>query len=244
MKKIFRVNYLTYIVALIAVLTAHFKLYLSFMLLIIIHEFGHILFGLLFNWKLREIVILPLGMISKYNNSINISMKEEMVVASMGIIFQLIFYLLFLRNNSIFYLSNLIIIVFNLLPIYPLDGSKILNIFLNKFFSFQLSYYITIYLSIILNAILLFVSIINKDIIVFIIFIPLFINLIKEYRNIPNVINKFYLERILYHFNFNNIKYINGIKTHKMKRDFYHYFKYKNKVLSEEKILANLFDKL
>lgn len=243
MKKIFKIHPLTYIIALLAVLTANFKMYLIFMLLIVIHEIGHLITGYFFHWKLKEIIVLPLGMISKYSNYLNTPLNEEIIVASMGIIVQLFFYLIFFKNNSDFYWCNLIIVIFNLIPIYPLDGSKIINIILNKIFSFKTSYLITIYLSFILNIFILIISLLKKDLIVMIIFIPLLINLLKDISNVSITINKFYLERFLYQFKFSKSRYINGLKIDKMKRDYNHYFKYKNKVYNEEKILRNLFDK-
>ena len=243
MKKIFKIHILTYVLALLAVLTAHFRLYLSFMLLIVIHEFGHILVSLIFKWRLKEITVLPLGMISKYNNYLNTPLKEEIVVASMGVIFQLVFYCLFLRVNDMYEMCNRVIIIFNLLPIYPFDGSKILNVILNKFLSFKTSYLIGLYLSLIICNICLLIGIIYRDLIMIIVFIPLLIGLMKEYSNIPIVINKFYLERYLYHFEFPKMKYIKGIKIGKMKKDYYHYFKDNNEVYNEEQILKKTFDK-
>ena len=129
MKKIFKIHPLTYIMILIAFLTGQFRFFFIFMLLIIVHELGHIISGLIFKWKLKEIIVLPLGMISKYDNLVNLSLNEEMLVASMGVIFQLVFYMLFIKKYD--YINNTIIL-FNLLPIIPLDGSKILNVLLNK----------------------------------------------------------------------------------------------------------------
>lgn len=243
MKKIFKIHILTYGVILLSVLTAHYRLYLSFMLLIVVHEFGHIITGALFKWKLKEIIVLPLGMISKYDNLINTPMNEEIIVASMGVIFQLVFYCFFLRGNSMYGMCNKIIIIFNLLPIYPLDGSKILNVLLNKIFSFKISSLISIYLSFVICIISLLWSLINRDLILILIFTPLLIGLFKEYYSLPSMINRFYLERYLYHFKFPKIKYIKGLKPAKMKRACYHYFKDNNVVYSEQQILRKTFDK-
>ena len=243
MKKIFRIHPLTYLVALIAVLTAHFKLYLIFMLLVVVHEMGHICSGLFFKWELKEIVVLPLGLISKFDNLVNVSLNEELVVASMGIIWQLIFYMIFFRNSYEYYWCNRVIVIFNLLPIYPLDGSKILNVLLNKIFSFKSSYLISLYLSFILSICLILIGIIYKYLIIIIVILPLLMGLIKEYQKRFNVINKFYLERYLYHFNFSKIKNIKGLKIAKMKKSYSHYFYIKNKRYSEDEILEKLFDK-
>ena len=241
MKKIFKIHILSYLIALIAVLTGHFRLYLNFMLLIIIHELGHIIAGIIFKWRLKEIVILPLGMISKFHTLINVSMLEELIVASSGIILQITFYYFFLRNNEYYDICNLIIIIFNLLPILPLDGSKILNNILNRLFSFKLSYTITIYVSFVLCFIIIILGILNKDLILIIIFVPLLTGLIKEYKKIPSIINKFYLERYLYNFKY--IKTIEIKDLSQMKREYNHTFKLNNKIYKEKELLKNLFDK-
>lgn len=243
MKNIFKVHPLTYILLLLISITANFRLYICFMILIIIHEFGHIISGYFFHWKLKEIVILPFGMISKYNNLVNTSINEEIIVASMGVICQLVFYLLFFRYDKMFSICNLVIILFNLLPIYPLDGSKLLNGIMNKLFSFQFSYYFIIYLSIIFSIVMILISLIFRDLLLFIIFFPLLLGIKKEWINRKSVINKFYLERYLYQLSFSKIKYIEDKKITKMKKNFYHYFLVNKKIVKEEIILADLFDK-
>lgn len=40
-------------------------------------------------------------------------------------------------------------LIFNLLPIYPLDGAKIVNLILSKYFSFNIANYISIVISLI-----------------------------------------------------------------------------------------------
>ena len=64
------------------------------------------------------------------------------------------FLFLFLKHP--FYEYNLYILLFNLLPIFPLDGSKIFNLFLNQLFSFKKSHIYSIILSIIMLSFFLF----------------------------------------------------------------------------------------
>ena len=226
---------------LIVVLTGHFNDYMAFMILIVIHELGHIMSSLLFRWKIDSIIILPLGCITKYNELINRPLYQEFIVASMGIIIQLIIYLLFFRNNKIFFYGNLFIIAFNMLPIIPLDGSKLLNVLFNKLFSFKLSYILSYCLSYIILIILIVVSIIYKDIVLMITFLPLLYNLVKEYNNINNIINKFYLERYLYDLKFDNYRLVKGKNINKMKKDYYHIFINNNKIYTEQEILKDMY---
>ena len=112
----------------------YFRFLFYFMLLILIHELGHILISLIFKWNIDKIIILPFGGLTKYNEIINRPLIEEFLIAISGIIFQLIFYILIKDYIDYKYFSaiNYFIILFNLIPIYPLDGSKILNLLLSK----------------------------------------------------------------------------------------------------------------
>ena len=226
---------LSYIFSIILFLMGYFNSYITFMIIVFIHELGHIITGIIFKWEIDKIIILPFGCLTKFNVIINKPIKEEFIISIMGIIFQILFTY---RINNYY---NIIIIIFNLIPIYPLDGSKILNLFLNKISNFKLSYLITIYISYIVIFVLVIYIIIRRDIISFIILIPLIVGINREFRNKANIINKFYLERYLYKFNFKKRKIINNIS--KMKRDYIHIIKNNDKYVMEEKILKNLFDK-
>lgn len=241
MQKIFKIHPMSYIIALLAVLTANFKLYLIFISLIIIHELGHVFASLLFKWKIEKIILLPLGAITIYNQKINTPLKEEFIVSIMGIIFQIVFYNMFYKNNILYSYCNKIILIFNLIPIYPLDGSKILNIFFNKIFSFKNSYLLTIYLSFLLLIIFFLLSIVHRDLLLIISLLLLFIGLIKEYKKIPSILNKFYLERYLYNFNFNKIRNIKGNNYMKIKKDYNHYFYLSNKIYNEKELLERVY---
>ena len=237
MKIIFkiRIHPITYLFTLILFLMGYFNNYIIFMTIIIIHELGHILASIFLKWKIKEIIILPLGCLIKFNDLINKPLKEEFIISIMGIIFQLLF------TYKINPLYNNIIILFNLLPIYPLDGSKILNILLNKISNFKTSYIMTFHLSYIIIILLLIFLIIKKDLISIIILIPLIKNIYQYYQNRYNYINKFYLERYLYKLKFKKIKIIKNIK--KMKKDYSHLFNINNKYIKEEDFLRNMFDK-
>ncbi|MBR6690584.1 MAG: hypothetical protein IKL65_04575, partial [Bacilli bacterium] len=123
----------------------YFRFITYFMLLILVHELGHILVSLIFKWNIDKIIILPFGGLTKYNENINRPLIEEFLIAISGIIFQIVFYMLI--NNYIDYkyfnIINYFIIIFNLIPIYPLDGSKILNIFFNVVTSYKNSLLLT-----------------------------------------------------------------------------------------------------
>ena len=239
MKNIFKIHPLTYITALIFILVGYFKFYLNFMLILFIHELGHVTLSLIFKWHIKSIILFPLGILLKFEDSLNKPLIEEFIISISGIIFQLIF-ISFIHNYYLVISSN-IILIFNILPIYPLDGAKVINIILNKITNFKTSYFLTLQISFITIIILISLSIINKSLMFLISFIPLLINLIELIINRNNVFIKFLLERYLYSIKFKKNKYINNIKY--MKRDYKHYIITENNVESENVFLKKIFKK-
>ena len=219
----------------------YFRFLIYFMLLILVHELGHIIISLLFKWNIDKIIILPFGGLTKYNEMINRPLIEEFLIAISGIIFQLIFYLVVkdFIDYKYFKAINYFIILFNLIPIYPLDGSKILNIFFNLITSFKNSLALTIIISYIFIIIfsLLFFSV-NKIIAFIIVFLLIEVN--RLYKERKELFNKFLLERYLNEFKFKKKKTINNVD--KMKKDYRHLFYIDGKYLTESYFLKKMFD--
>ena len=219
----------------------HFRFITYFMLLIIVHELGHILISLIFKWNIDKIIILPFGGLTKYDEIINRPLIEEFLIAIAGIIFQTIFFLLVKDYISYKYCNiiNYFIIIFNLIPIYPLDGSKILNIFFNKITSYKNSLLLTViisYIFIIVLSLLFFK--VNKIVTFILIFLLLEVN--KLYKERKELFNKFLLERYLKEFKFKKKKTINSVD--KMKKDYRHLFYIDGKYLTESYFLKKMFD--
>ena len=234
----FKIHPLTYIVCLIFIFLGYFKLYLCFFIVLIVHESGHILFSLIFKWKIKQIIFMPLGLLLKFEDNLNKPLIEEFIISIMGIIFQLIF-ILFIHNNKIIIVSN-IILLFNIIPVYPLDGSKILNILLNKITNFKNSYFLTLIVSFFTIIIILFISIIKLSLISIISMLPLLKNIIDLFYERNKLFIKFLLERYLYNFNYK--KSITIYSINDMKRDYYHYFYINNNKYSEKEMLNSYFN--
>ena len=149
----------TYIFILIAFLSGYFEYIYILLLMITVHEIGHLLFGYILGIKSSQIIIYPFGGITKFNNDLNISITKELFLLLGGISFQILFYflILFMHNNSlitthVFELINrihILLISVNFLPILPLDGGKLINLILDYIFPYKISHIISIYISII-----------------------------------------------------------------------------------------------
>lgn len=240
MKTIFKIHPLYYLVAFLSIITGLFKDFIYITLLIFIHEIGHTIGALYYKWNIKKIIILPFGGITIFNEYINKSLKEEFVILILGPLFQILFYfiLCFLNIESTLITNyHYSLLLFNLLPIIPLDGSKLLNIILNKITNFKLSHMLTIYISILT---IIFLLIKNKNMVLYIIIFFILLKVIKEYKEHKYIFNKFLFERYNYDLVFKKKKTIKGIKLNKMKKEYKHIF-YDNKHYTEKEILKRYF---
>ena len=166
------------------------------------------------------------------------------LISSGGVLFQLILYIIFnlllkyslISNYSyqIFLTYNELIIIFNLLPIIPLDGSKIFISLIERFLSYKISLIIVNIISIILIIILIF----NQELSLNLILVSFFL-FYKTYYEIFNhafIFHKFLLERYL-----NNYKYLKIKKIKKIKELYKNKFNFINNE-REDKYLAKMFD--
>lgn len=241
-------HYTYIIVAIGFVLTGYFSNLIIFTSLIIFHEFGHYFMCLLYKIKVNKIIIYPYGGLLQVENVINKDINEELIIAIMGIFFQTIYYtviFILYRYNyirdyifNIYTLYHFSMLIFNVLPISPLDGFKILNLILSKIFYFRLANYISLIISIIM-IILIFIKGVNNYSYIMIIFI-LIDNTYKYYKQLKYIYNKFILERYLYKFNYNKLKIINN--KNKMYKNKLHIFKIDNKYIKEKDYLKKIME--
>ena len=231
---------LTYLLIIIAMITANFKKIIIYMSLIFVHELGHFLTAKYYRWNTDKIYIYPLGGITRFNDLINKSLKEELIIILMGPLFQIIFFLIlvcFKVENIAFF--NWTLLLFNLLPIYPLDGGKILNILLACLLPYKTSYIITIHIAFISYFLLFIFLIINyKSLFLFIVLISLVFKIMDEYSKRNYYFNKFLLERYLNNYRYKKIKYITTINS--MSREKTHFI-LSDRVYTEKEILKKYF---
>ena len=154
-----KIDISTYLFILFAFLAGYIKSILLIYLIVIIHEFGHFFFFKIFGIIVIKMVIYPFGGITIVDKKIHERIYKTIICSFGGIIFQIFLFFIFLfllKYNfindytfSLFKTYNQTLVIFNLLPIIPLDGSKIYFAFLTKYFSFKLSYYLTLILNLI-----------------------------------------------------------------------------------------------
>lgn len=236
----FNINIFTYLYFLVCLSCGYIRNVLIIFFICLIHEIGHIFFIKLFNYKVISIDIYPFGGYTKVDKMINTSINKDILISLGGIIFQSILYL-FTYKYSLFTYYNLIILVFNLLPIIPLDGNKVLNLLLEKKYSYYLSYKLNIFISIIfLILFIIYNYLYNLDNIIIILF--LIFKLLDTLKYYKYLYNRFLLERYLYNIEYKRIIY-NSSSLKDLKKETRHYFKDKDIYLNEKILLNRLFDK-
>lgn len=198
--------------------------------------------GIRYHWKIEKVIILPFGALTIFHEDLNKKIKEEFWIVIMGPLFQIVFtliiYLFYGMNDFIYY--SLIILGFNLLPIFPLDGSKILNLFFNKVTGFRTSHLLLIIVSILSIFVLLWQASFSLIFILIILF--LIIRIFSEVKGHESLFNRFLLERYLKKYHFSKILKINSMDMRGMKRDYGHLFFDGKKYISEEYRLKKRFD--
>lgn len=240
----FEFHILYYIIGLFCILTGYFKSFIWISLLIIIHECGHVTAAILCNWKIEKVVIMPFGGMTTLKESLNKPLYQEWFIVLLGPIYQMLCYsilCLLHKTNSEFTLYHYFLLGFNLLPIIPLDGSKMFQLILERFFSYQSAKYVGLMVSILGLLILNIYLIYKKNIIFGIIMIFLWIQNIQYFKKIPYQVYKFLLERYLYTFSFTKYHKIRGINLKKMKRGYFHLFIENGSCKTEDEVLQRHF---
>ena len=222
---------------LIIILTGNFNYFIPYFLLLLIHELGHAITGILLGYKLEKIVFYPLGGVSIFNLPINIPIKKELLILIMGPIMQIVGYVFLFNFYSFIKTYHYTLLIFNLLPIYPLDGGRIINLLFNYKINYLISFNIIYIISLIMLFGLLIINIFHFNLNLLLMIVILFLKLIKDYKNRYHYYNRFLLERYLNNYQFKKIKYINNIKC--FYKDRKHFINY----VSEKNYLKKYFNK-
>ena len=148
-------------------LTSQLEMYLLLMLFAIIHELGHLAAGLILKFKPEEIKLTPVGLqiqfkVSdeeyKLNNVKSYTIKKAIIALAgpltnfiiatiMIAIAQINIDLQYTYMFSLIVYSNLLIAMFNLIPIYPMDGGRVVKEISSIIFGKKKAYKITYMIS-------------------------------------------------------------------------------------------------
>ena len=139
----FKIDLKILIFLIIFFITRQIEVYATIMIFAIIHELGHLVSGLLLGMKPEKIEIMPYGVsisfkltYKDYNKKIakgNLLEIKKIIVALAGPLTNVIITLIVWNmeisafNKLLIIYSNILLVIFNLIPIYPLDGGRIIK---------------------------------------------------------------------------------------------------------------------
>ncbi|TCS96494.1 site-2 protease family protein [Hazenella coriacea] len=160
----FQIHPLFWLLVCSAIWTGYFLEVLTLMVLVVIHELGHMSAAWSYGWRIHSMQLLPFGGVAKMEEWGTVSAQEEMIVALAGpfqhmwmIIISYLFYFTGFWSKGwtdYFILCNFLIAGFNLLPIYPLDGGRVIQALLSYLMPYRLCIMITLWLGIICSTLL------------------------------------------------------------------------------------------
>ena len=151
-----KIDFKIFAIIIIFLITRNIGIYAILMLFALIHELGHLLCGILLGFKPQSISIIPFGFKLGFKvkcDDYNIKIKKgnkltikKIIIAFAGPFTNIlcIVVLCFFKNYISWYqngiYANILLILFNLIPIYLLDGGRILQGFIHIFIGLRESY--------------------------------------------------------------------------------------------------------
>jgi stage IV sporulation protein FB len=119
--------------------------------IVLIHECGHAAAARRFGWHVLEIELLPFGGVARIDGGRDVAFVQEFIVIISGPLQHL--WLPFLSQamlalpfwgpaqHQILTSQNMALLLFNLLPVWPLDGGRLLHLFLERLYPYKSAYY-------------------------------------------------------------------------------------------------------
>lgn len=191
----------------ISVLTGTFvELFILFSI-VLFHELGHYLMAVKFNWRIRKIMLWIFGGVMDTEEHGTRPIYEEMLVICAGPFQHLIlqFIIVIVSEAHLFSQSildllfyyNTVIFLFNLLPIFPLDGGKLVQLFISKYIPYKKAYYFTVFFSMVVCLLLLVlqIAVFSFTLSTFFLFIFLFMENRMEWKRRTYAFIRFLLKR-------------------------------------------------
>ncbi len=148
------ISFFVFVLCFVCIISGAFKFMLMAYLSLFAHEMFHLISAKKLKINFRRMVILPFGI--NLELSRNTSSANEIILCASGPVgsgaLALIFMSLYGKESYLFY-TNLSLFLINALPIYPLDGGRILKCILEE----KMGYYRAVSLSLWISQLCLFI---------------------------------------------------------------------------------------
>ncbi|GIN55919.1 M50 family metallopeptidase [Lederbergia ruris] len=202
-----RIHPLLWIISGLSVITGYFWELLALFSIVFIHEMGHALVAQFFNWKIKRVMLLPFGGFCDVDEHGNRSMLEDFCVIVGGPLQHLWIAVIIpvLHMGGLISADyaqqiaqyNWMIMIFNLLPIRPLDGGKLVHLYLSTYKSYlesvRMSVIISFVILLIFHVLVLLIDPFNINIWAILIYLD--VCLWTEWKQQKYMLMRFLLER-------------------------------------------------
>lgn len=125
-----KINIQIFAIIILLILTKQIEIYAWLMLFAFIHELAHMLTGILLKLKPKTLEIEPFGIGIVFESFENTERNKIIIALAgplMNVIIAIIFGFIHIKSQSLIINANILLALFNLTPIYPLDGGRILK---------------------------------------------------------------------------------------------------------------------
>lgn len=173
--------------------------------IVLVHECGHYTAAKIFNWRINHIMLWVFGGVMDTDEHGNRPIWQEVTVTLAGPVQHLFIYgliYLFMQLDmvsphilEIAFYYNTVILIFNLLPIWPLDGGKLLLLLLSVILPYKKAYNDSIIFSMVTSGLLLLFQFFPFTLSSFFIMLFLFMENRKEWEQRYFVFIRFLLNR-------------------------------------------------
>lgn len=147
------IHYLTFFYVLVSWIGQYLTFFLSALTIVCIHELCHLLMAYYFHFQIEKIEILPFGAYLSLSDFYFHPICHELCVVLSGpcshlFIYYFIDYFFHGAIQNELFVINSFVFFFNLLPIYPMDGHRIICLILQAFIDLKNAMYLSLKISV------------------------------------------------------------------------------------------------
>mgnify|MGYP002342084140 CR=1 FL=1 len=182
-----KVDLKIFLIIILYILTKNIKVFAISFIFILLHELGHAITGIILGLKIKKININVFGLSIEFENYGKERLNNKIIIDMAGPAINIITFIIavIFKNEEIAYI-NILLAIINLLPIYPLDGGRIVKNLLLKSHNYKQVVGYTEKISkdtlIIITAISSIVILYIKNVGIFLIILYLWSIALKEWR--------------------------------------------------------------
>lgn len=182
-----KVDLKIFLIIILYILTKNIKVFAISFIFILLHELGHAITGVILGLKIKKININVFGLSIEFENYGKERLNNKIIIDMAGPAINIITFIIavIFKNEEIAYI-NILLAIINLLPIYPLDGGRIVKNLLLKSHNYKQVVGYTEKISkdtlIIITAISSIVILYIKNVGIFLVILYLWSIALKEWR--------------------------------------------------------------